>query len=398
MPRFSIIVPSYGNAQYLTACLKSIEDQSFEDWETVVVDDASIDGSLDIALGFAKSDPRIRVVEMKENRGKHLARISGVEASLGEYLLFLDADDEFLPCLLERLDERLMDDPDAVVHFGIETAPTEGMSKWEADAFFESANESWGELSDSAIVEAVFSERFGFRRDWRITQRVFPSAVAKASFCKMARRRLECAEDGYEYFVLACNEKREITANDTKGYLYRIGRGSTNERKLDIDGFSMYALSLFDCKDAAGEYAAGDGDLAIIECASDFGDRLLETLMTDWHDRVIDAEKEASVRYVASLFGAEKVAEQLFRLVRDDAYALLDRGEHCKGNEPFLAWMMVAEELKSDSGGKGSILRYEEAARSHIADLRKRSQIGLWGGGKAAIRSIVGKISRKLGN
>lgn len=398
MPKFSIIVPSYGNAQYLAACLKSVEGQSFEDWEAVVVDDASVDGSLNIAIEFAKSDQRIRVVEKKENCGKHLARISGVEVSSGEYLLFLDADDEFLPGLLERLDEKLIDDPDAAVHFGIETAPTEGMNKWEADAFIESANEPWDELRDSAIVKAVFSKRFGFKRDWRITQRVFPSAVAKASFCKMARRRLESAEDGYEYFVLACNENREITANDIKGYLYRIGRGSTNERKLGIDDFSIYALSLFECKDAANEYAAEDGDPAIAECASDFGDRLLETLMTDWHDRVIDAEKVAAARYIASLFGADKVAEQLFRLVRDDAYALLDRGESCKGNEPFFSWMMVAEELKGDFGGRGPFLQYEEAARSHIADLRKKPRIGSWRGSKTAIRSIAGKISRRIGN
>ena len=392
MPKFSVVVPSYGNARYLTACLNSIEAQSFGDWEAVVVDDASVDGSLEIAREHAKRDCRIRVIEKTENGGRHLARMSGVEASSGEYLMFLDADDEFLPGLLSLLDEKLSVDPDVVVHFGIETAPTEGMSKWEADAFFESANEPCGELSGNGIVETVFCKRFGFRRDWRITQRVFPAAIAKTAFSKMKKMRMQGAEDGYEYFVLACNESREITANEIRGYLYRIGRGSTNERMLDLDGFSSYARSMFDCEIAARDYAELNGVGAFREPASDFGDGLLETLMTDWHERVNSEQKEAAARFAASLFGRGRVAEQLFRIVRDDAYALWDAGGRLKGDEPFLAWLELADEFKAGSGDESQELSFETQARSHVSDLRNRTKERSGQGLKSLLKRLVRRL------
>ncbi len=91
MPRISVIVPVYNVEEYLPRCVKSILSQSFSDFELLLVDDASTDGSLAVAQGFC-SDPRVRVFS-KPHGGLGDTRNYGVALACGKYLLFVDSDD-----------------------------------------------------------------------------------------------------------------------------------------------------------------------------------------------------------------------------------------------------------------------------------------------------------------
>ncbi|MBO3741014.1 glycosyltransferase [Actinoplanes flavus] len=91
-PRLSIVVPFYGVERYLAACLDSLARQTFRDFEVVLVDDGSPDGSAEIARAFCAADPRFRLVT-SENQGLGPARNLGVEHAQGEYLTFVDSDD-----------------------------------------------------------------------------------------------------------------------------------------------------------------------------------------------------------------------------------------------------------------------------------------------------------------
>ena len=119
MPRFSIVIPSYGNARYLPACLDSIRLQDCSDWEAVVVIDASPDNSLEIAREYAGNDERFVVVNKLVNEGRHLARKTGVEVASGDFILFLDADDELLPGTLSSLSDVVESTNADIVHFGL---------------------------------------------------------------------------------------------------------------------------------------------------------------------------------------------------------------------------------------------------------------------------------------
>lgn len=91
----SVIVPAYNQAQYLREAIKSILDQSYSNYEILIVDDASPDNTSDVAKSF--DDPRIKYICHSENRGLSAARNTGILASTGEILAFLDADDMFHP-------------------------------------------------------------------------------------------------------------------------------------------------------------------------------------------------------------------------------------------------------------------------------------------------------------
>ncbi len=86
-------MPAYNAATYLPAAIQSVLDQSYDNWELVIVDDASTDTSLAVALGFAEKDSRIKVFPQSENGGVTVARNKALQMAVGDFLAFLDADD-----------------------------------------------------------------------------------------------------------------------------------------------------------------------------------------------------------------------------------------------------------------------------------------------------------------
>src|SRR5271154_1794032 len=97
-PRVSIVIAVYNGAPTVGRALASVFAQTFTDYEVVVVNDGSTD---DTASVLARYGDKIRVVT-QPNRGLPAARNSGIHASSGEYVAFLDDDDEWLPQMLER--------------------------------------------------------------------------------------------------------------------------------------------------------------------------------------------------------------------------------------------------------------------------------------------------------
>jgi glycosyltransferase involved in cell wall biosynthesis len=99
-PRVSVVVPAYNRADTLARAVDSALAQTLGDIEVLVVDDGSTDGTRALVEGWA--DPRVRYLAHDANRGVSAARNTGVEAARGEYVAFLDSDDEWLPRKLDR--------------------------------------------------------------------------------------------------------------------------------------------------------------------------------------------------------------------------------------------------------------------------------------------------------
>ena len=98
----SIIVPTYNSHDYLRQCLDSISDQTYQNWECIIVDDASTDDTVAIINSYIESDNRFKLLQQDENKGPAAARNRGISASNGFYLSFLDADDFIEPTLFEK--------------------------------------------------------------------------------------------------------------------------------------------------------------------------------------------------------------------------------------------------------------------------------------------------------
>lgn len=97
MPLISIVTAVYNCEQYIAETILSVIDQTISDWELLLVDDASLDSSLEIIQTFARKDSRIKVIALDKNSGAATARNKGIEAATGRYIAFLDSDDMWVP-------------------------------------------------------------------------------------------------------------------------------------------------------------------------------------------------------------------------------------------------------------------------------------------------------------
>ncbi|PIG91387.1 glycosyltransferase family 2 protein [Gloeocapsopsis sp. IPPAS B-1203] len=114
MSKVSVIIPVYNVERYIADTINTVLQQTYTNFEILIVDDGSPDKSIDICQKFA--DPRIRIIR-QENRGVAAARNTGIRYSQGDYLAFLDADDLWLPNKLEKHIEHLESSPDVGVSF-----------------------------------------------------------------------------------------------------------------------------------------------------------------------------------------------------------------------------------------------------------------------------------------
>ena len=115
LPAVSVITPVFNAERYIGAAIESVLGQSASDWELLVIDDGSTDGTPDVVREYA-GDPRLRVVR-REHRGLSAARNEGVSKATGRLLAFLDADDLWRPEYLERMVSMLDRKPEAVLAF-----------------------------------------------------------------------------------------------------------------------------------------------------------------------------------------------------------------------------------------------------------------------------------------
>ena len=118
MPKVSVIVPSYNLGKYLPETLESVMAQSFTDWECIIVENGSTDGSKDIVGSYAGKDSRFVPLFLSENVGVAAARNKGLELSKGEYILFLDADDIISKTYMAQAVLALDADPTLTVVYG----------------------------------------------------------------------------------------------------------------------------------------------------------------------------------------------------------------------------------------------------------------------------------------
>lgn len=102
MPKLSIIVPVYNVKNFLSKCINSIRNQTFKDYELILIDDGSTDGSGELCDALAKQNDRTSIIH-QENHGQAHARNIGIGRAKGEYIGFVDSDDWIEPEMFDRM-------------------------------------------------------------------------------------------------------------------------------------------------------------------------------------------------------------------------------------------------------------------------------------------------------
>jgi len=101
-PVVSIITPAFNASHTIAQAIESVQAQTFQNWELLIVDDLSTDDTCAIVEKYVKVDDRIRLLQQRINGGPACARNAGLKVGVGRYVAFLDSDDYWLPAKLER--------------------------------------------------------------------------------------------------------------------------------------------------------------------------------------------------------------------------------------------------------------------------------------------------------
>ncbi|MES2209897.1 MAG: glycosyltransferase family A protein [Chloroflexota bacterium] len=214
-PAVSVVIPCFGQAEYLPEAVSSVIRQTFEDWEIVIVDDGSTDDTAAVAERLIRSNPESRIQLLRqENRGLAGARNAGIAKSTGRFILPLDADDMLEPTMLARTVDLLM------VHPEVGIAYTD-LRRFGAEDRVESA----ADFDPDLIAEAN-----------------------QLNYCSLFRRGIWCAARGYNPnmvygyedwdFWVACVERGYVARRIPEPlFLYRVRPGSmiTRARAHDAE-------------------------------------------------------------------------------------------------------------------------------------------------------------------
>jgi teichuronic acid biosynthesis glycosyltransferase TuaG len=101
-PLVSIVTPVFNSGKFISGTIRSVLNQTYKNWEHILVNDCSTDDSLEIISSFASSDSRFKVFHLEVNSGSGVARNLAIKNASGKYIAFLDSDDTWIPERLEH--------------------------------------------------------------------------------------------------------------------------------------------------------------------------------------------------------------------------------------------------------------------------------------------------------
>lgn len=220
----SIIIPCFNVEKYLERCFVSCIAQTYQDFELIFVNDASKDRTLDKLKEFECRDKRVKVIDLKNNVGTFHARKTGYEASAGDYIFFLDPDDEIAPDFLELMFNQSIEKSADMIFCKLDIRPSK-VYRTEIQV----PKESEG---DEVFENCIFN--------LNVIPKGNPGKFYKKSVVENAFNRLKFIDNRFVYaedvvfFFAALLSAYKIASINKKIYIYYLNNSSIT-RSRDID-------------------------------------------------------------------------------------------------------------------------------------------------------------------
>ena len=214
----SLILPVYRVEKYIGACIKSILNQTYKDYEIILVDDGSPDQSITIAEGLLNCKQGIvfKVIHT-DNLGVSSARNIGIKASRGDYLIMIDSDDVLAPDFLSTYVEMINENPELDIYSSGFQVVKEGETYIDRET-----NPEKKVYSSEMAQELFFSRKVVF---------LLPTLLLKRNFVLHNElffdENVRYSEDVQFIWKCLCLNKSSIMHSEKKGYIYNLHGGST---------------------------------------------------------------------------------------------------------------------------------------------------------------------------
>ena len=208
-PLFSIIVTAFNQEDCIRRAVSSVLNQTFQDFELIVVDDCSTDNTVEVLAEYQKKNKQVKVIRHKNNSSSHAARKTGVENAEGKYIIFLDGDDYLFIDALEKLNEEVVQKKDFdVCEFSYVTRP-------DNKIFFPQA---WNE--DTPRIKYYYSDNAAVT----VWNKLYKSEMLKKAFSEMENAYIRTADDTFESTCIAYFTQKYIQTDvQVINYLFTNG-------------------------------------------------------------------------------------------------------------------------------------------------------------------------------
>lgn len=229
--RFSIIIPAYNAEAYLQRCLDSIFSQDFNGYEVIVIDDGSTDGTAALLEGY----PQVKVIH-QENQGMATARNRGLDAAQGDYILFIDSDDELMPHALSNLAPQI--NGEDIIGFGssIYNEETQTITHYPLHTTHYTLHTGW----DYFNCHRLEATPVHFVCVW---QRAYRRAFLEECGLRFVNGLRRAEDDLFTTMVMLHAKSVKTIANSL--YIYHVRKGSitrTSNSKLDADSWLVQQI------------------------------------------------------------------------------------------------------------------------------------------------------------
>ena len=235
--KLSIVIPIYNVGKYVRKTIDSVTNQTYDNLEIVCVNDGSTDDCPQMLSAYAAQDKRIKVVN-QQNQGTYIARQVGVEAAEGDYIVFLDGDDELKPEACAQIVSMVNETDADIVQFGMTILADkhdDEFLRWITR--FLNPKKGVFEGSENMIRKCYVEEKL----PWNVIGKAIRSSVAKQAFRDMDKVRFSGLDDYVStlYIYLYANK---LYSSERKLYNYNYGVG-ISYYKMKLDGFAKYLLN-----------------------------------------------------------------------------------------------------------------------------------------------------------
>ena len=223
----SVIIPVYNSEAVLESCLSSLFSQTYTNFEIILIDDCSSDASLKICEKFAKDHSNVFVLRQAENKGPSSARNLGIEASKGDYIAFVDSDDQIASQYLEILLANIKDLKADISAVSYQIVKRDKQPKQNKD------NKTLSFSSHEAISDLLYQKRLDSSQCCKLFKR---SAIGRIRFDE----QISVYEDLLFVYQAFSNCNKIVWSNQKLYYYYKQDNGQMDRvSPMTLDAFDV---------------------------------------------------------------------------------------------------------------------------------------------------------------
>ncbi len=308
MKKISIIVPVYNTGKYLAECLDSLIGQTYSNIEIVCVDDCSEDNSRQILREYAQRDSRIVPIYLEKNRGTSYARKVAGMRTTGDYIMFCDSDDKYLPIACETVIREMDSNPVDILHFRSEIMYCRVFTEEKKNSIRSFIEPFLGEVSGDLQKECFINKKFQFT----LWNKAFNAEACRKAFSLASEENFSVATDVYAFFLISyfCKTYRGIPIALNE---YRYGAGVTGFQVMSVQQFKKTCEKLISAKQLKPFLDKVSAPEECYQYAEDIRRQIVEGILYSWGHSVSVSDAPECFWYLAKAFTPSELMGILVR-------------------------------------------------------------------------------------